>query len=114
MKDPWTRFDTLQWLAVMLCVLAFVLLCQYCDAEDHAPTPCLVVVHASTLGKRLVWTAVVGVPIAPGANYDYVDSNLVPDVKMKYSGKELAKVHKTGVHVVVIEKHEHMTCAEVK
>lgn len=34
MRDPWTRFDTIQWLAFALCVLAFVLLCQYGDAEN--------------------------------------------------------------------------------
>lgn len=34
MRDIWTTFDTLQWLAVILCIVAFVLLCHYCDAEN--------------------------------------------------------------------------------
>jgi hypothetical protein len=88
-------------------------------AEEPAPTatgtagspaPCLVVSHASTVGKRLMWAALTGVPIAPGANYDYVDSTL-HNVKMKYNGKELQKLQSSGVYVHVIEKHQEVTCA---
>lgn len=39
MKDQWTTFDSLQWLAVVLCILAFVLACQYCDAETLPDAP---------------------------------------------------------------------------
>lgn len=39
MRDPWTTFDSLQWLAVVLCILAFVLLCHYCDAETLPDAP---------------------------------------------------------------------------
>lgn len=113
MKNSWTQFDTLQWCAVVLCIVAFVLLCQFCEAEDQTSPPCLVVVHASTLGKRLVWTALTGVPVAPGANFDYVDSNL-PAIKMKYNGKDLQRLHKAGVHIVVLEKNQHETCATLQ
>lgn len=93
-------------IARNLCVIAFVLLC-HCDAEQ--PAPCLVVAHASTVGKRLVWTALIGVPIAPGANYDYVDSTLTK-VKMKYRGKELQKLREQGVRILVEQKGQHVTC----
>ena len=59
-----------------------------------------------------VWLALTGIPIAPGANYDYVDSTLT-DVKMKYKGKELQKLQANGVHVFAIEKNQHKTCANV-
>lgn len=38
MKDHWTTFDSLQWLAVVLCILAFVLLC-HCEAETLPDAP---------------------------------------------------------------------------
>lgn len=39
MKDSWTKFDSLQWLAVALCIVAFVLLCQFCGAENLPDAP---------------------------------------------------------------------------
>jgi hypothetical protein len=61
------------------------------------------------VGKRLVWFALTGIPIAPGANYDYVDATIL-GVKMKYKGKELQKLQQTGVHVYVLEKGQRETC----
>jgi len=49
-----------------------------------------------------MWTALIGVPIAPGAKYDYVESfGLVS--KMSYNGKELQKLQGDGVKVVVLQ-----------
>src|SRR5579859_4196117 len=50
---------------------------------------CLIVKHKGTVGRRLMWTALIGVPIAPGAKYDYVDNINVQGTKLAYSGKEL-------------------------
>ena len=68
--------------------------------------------HASTVGKRLLWTALTGISIAPSANYDYVDSTLT-GAKMKYNGKELQKLQASGVHVLVIQKHQEVTCSNL-
>jgi hypothetical protein len=64
---------------------------------------CLIVKHKGTVGRRLVWTALIGVPIAPGASYDYVDSNGMSSTKMAYKGKELQKMQGTGVKVIVLQ-----------
>jgi hypothetical protein len=45
------------------------------------------------------------VPIAPGANYDLVDSVDYKPEKIAYKGKELQAVEKQGVHVIVLEKN---------
>lgn len=58
-------------------------------------------------------TALTGIPVAPGANFDYVDSTL-HGAKMKYSKKELQQLSVEGVHVRVIEKHQQdVTCANL-
>lgn len=60
--------------------------------------------HKGTVGRRLLWTALIGVPIAPGAKYDYVDSVRFPSSKMSYHGKELEDIQASGTHVVVLDK----------
>ncbi len=35
---------------------------------------CLIVKHKGTVGRRLLFTALIGVPIAPGTKYDHVDA----------------------------------------
>jgi hypothetical protein len=65
---------------------------------------CLIVKHKGTLGRRLMWTALIGVPIAPGAKYDYVDSIRFANAKMSYGGNELREIESSGTHVVVIDK----------
>ena len=72
-------------------------------SEAISPKPCLIVKHKGTVGRRLLWTALIGVPIAPGSKYDYVDSVNYTSKKMSYKGKELEKLQTTGVHVVVLD-----------
>jgi hypothetical protein len=67
-----------------------------------APAPCLIVKHKGTVGRRLLFTALIGVPIAPGAKYDYVDNINVPGTKLAYNGKELQALQAKGVHVIVL------------
>lgn len=67
-----------------------------------ATSPCLIVKHKGTLGRRLMFTALIGLPIAPGAKFDYVDSrNFAP--KMAYKGKELEALQARGVRIIVLE-----------
>ena len=66
---------------------------------------CLIVKHKGTVGRRLIYTALIGVPIAPGANYDLVDSVDYKPERVAYKGKELQAVEKQGVHVIVLEKN---------
>jgi hypothetical protein len=73
------------------------------DAKPAATKPCLIVKHKGTVGKRLLWTALIGVPIAPGASFDYVDSFGVAGTKMQYKGKELQKLQADGVKVVTLQ-----------
>ncbi len=65
---------------------------------------CLIVKHKGTVGRRLIFTALIGVPIAPGAKYDLVDSVGYKAEKVAYKGKELQALQKQGVHVIVLEK----------
>lgn len=65
---------------------------------------CLIVKHKGTVGRRLIWTALIGVPIAPGANYDYVESTNLPNSKMSYKGKQLEEIQSAGTHVIVLDK----------
>lgn len=39
MKNEWKMWDTIQWCAALLCIVAFVLLCQWCDAENLPDAP---------------------------------------------------------------------------
>jgi hypothetical protein len=66
--------------------------------------PCLIVKHKGTVGRRLMWTALIGVPIAPGASFDYVDSVNYPPSKMSFGGKELKRIQESGTHVIVLDK----------
>jgi hypothetical protein len=65
---------------------------------------CLIVKHKGTIGRRLMWTALIGVPIAPGAKFDYVDSIGFSNSKMSYSGKALRDIEASGTHVVVLDR----------
>lgn len=65
---------------------------------------CLIVKHKGTVGRRLIYFALIGVPIAPGANYDYVDSTNFPSPKMSYKGKQLERIQSSGTHVIVLDK----------
>ena len=73
-------------------------------AETAASSPgCLIVKHKGTLGRRLLFTALIGVPIAPGAKYDLVEAIRVSAAKMNYKGKELETLQTAGVRVIVLE-----------
>jgi hypothetical protein len=78
--------------------------CAKAAPEDVAPAAksCLIVKHKGTVGRRLMWTALIGVPIAPGSKYDYVDSIDLPSSKLTYHGDELEKMQQDGIHVVVL------------
>jgi len=66
--------------------------------------PCLIVKHKGTVGRRLMWFALIAIPIAPGSKYDYVDSIDYQTKKMKFGAKDLQKVQDSGVHVVILNK----------
>ncbi len=68
------------------------------------PSPCLIVKHKGTIGRRLIFTALIGVPIAPGAKYDLVSAVNYRAQKMAYTGKGLEKLQAAGVRVTVLEK----------
>lgn len=75
-------------------------------SEPAANTkPCLIVKHKGTVGRRLLWTALIGVPIAPGAKYDHIDAMNFQKGKPTYKGKELQGFQAEGVHVIVLEKN---------
>lgn len=66
---------------------------------------CLIVKHKGTVGRRLLWTALIGVPIAPGAKYDHVDAINFQKAKPTYKGKELQAFQAEGVRVMILEKN---------
>jgi hypothetical protein len=66
---------------------------------------CLIVKHKGTVGRRLLWTALIGVPIAPGAKYDHVDAINFQKAKPAYKGKELQAFQAEGVRVMILEKN---------
>lgn len=72
---------------------------------------CLLVKHKGTTGRRLAWFFLIGVPIAPGSKYDYVDSIDYTTTKMAYGGKDLLSVQASGVHVIVL--NERFTAADL-
>ena len=66
---------------------------------------CLIVKHKGTVGRRLLWTALIGVPIAPGAKYDHVDAINFQNAKPAYKGKDLQGFQAQGVRVMILEKN---------
>jgi hypothetical protein len=65
----------------------------------------LIVKHKGTVGRRLLWTALIGVPIAPGAKYGHVDAMNFQEAKPAYKGKDLQKFQGEGVRVLILEKN---------
>jgi hypothetical protein len=98
----------LLWLILvpLALVLVLVLFGGLAHGEEK-PTaqPCLIVKHKGTVGRRLIYFALIGVPIAPGANYDYVDSANLSNSKMSYKGKQLEQIQASGTHVIVLDKY---------
>ncbi len=72
-------------------------------ATTKLSSGCLIVKHKGTLGRRLLFTALIGLPIAPGAKYDLVDAVGEFSTKMSYRGKELELLQSAGVRVIVLE-----------
>ena|ERR1017187_2282551 len=70
----------------------------------QAQSGCLIVKHKGTVGRRLIWTALTGVPIAPGTKYDLVDSISYQPQRVAYTDKELREVEKQ-TRVIVLEKN---------
>ncbi len=66
---------------------------------------CLIVKHKGTVGRRLLFTALIGVPIAPGAKYDHVDAINFQNAKPAYKGKDLQAFQAQGVRVMILEKN---------
>jgi hypothetical protein len=66
--------------------------------------PCLIVKHKGTVGRRLIFTALIGVPIAPGTKYDLVDTVNYNSEKIAFKGKEIQELQAKGVHVTILEK----------
>lgn len=94
---------------ILLAVIALLFLSVPVKAQSpvasasKADAGCLIVKHKGTLGRRLLFTALIGLPIAPGAKYDLVEAVRVPAAKMAYKGKELEFLQTAGVRVIVLE-----------
>lgn len=94
-----------------LALLASSIPAQSQEQKQATPEPegaaksCLVVKHKGTVGRRLLWTALIGVPIAPGAKYDHVDAINFQQAKPAYKGKELQQFQAQGVRVMILEKN---------
>lgn len=65
---------------------------------------CLLVKHKGVVGRRLAWFFLIGVPIAPGAKFDYVDAIDFQQFKTSYTSKDLQKLQTQGVHVIVLNE----------
>lgn len=78
---------------------------SYADFGNNSrKSGCIIVKHKGTVGRRLMFTALMGVPIAPGSKYDLVDSMGYHVEKPALKGKELEKLQAQGVRVIVLEK----------
>ncbi len=44
----------------------------------------------------------IGIPIAPGSKYDYVDSVRYQTAKLKYGGGDLQAIQDSGVHIIIL------------
>jgi hypothetical protein len=68
-----------------------------------APTGCLIVKHKGTIGRRLIFTALILMPIAPGAKYEMVDGIGYKGAKVAFTARELEMVQATGMHVIILQ-----------
>jgi hypothetical protein len=97
------------WFTLAACLLCIAAESQ--EAKQAASEPvgsaksCLIVKHKGTVGRRLLWTALIGVPIAPGAKYDHVDAINFQNAKPAYKGKDLQGFQAQGVRVMILEKN---------
>jgi hypothetical protein len=81
------------------------------ELHPRTANSCLLVKHKGTTGRRLAWFFLIGVPIAPGSKYDYIDSIDYTTSKMAYGGKDLLSIQASGVHVIVL--NEKFTAADL-
>jgi hypothetical protein len=93
---------TMRILAVVLLSVCTTLCAQNATTNMSAQG-CLIVKHKGTLGRRLMFTALVGIPIAPGSKYDLVDAINVRISGVAFKGKELERIQADGVRVVILE-----------
>lgn len=92
--------------AFVLCIAAESREAKQAPAEPAGNAKsCLIVKHKGTVGRRLLWTALIGVPIAPGAKYDHVDAINFQNAKPAYKGKDLQGFQAQGVRVMILEKN---------
>lgn len=95
---------------ILLLLLIGLMLAYPPRAPAQEAQPCMIVKHKGTVGRRLIFTALIGVPIAPGAKYDLVDAvNLKPGLssvhyKVAFKGKELQEMKAQGTRIIVLEK----------
>lgn len=90
-------------LILMATFLGGSALGQAGSAATSGASSCLIVKHKGTVGRRLMFTALIGVPIAPGSKYDLVDSENLQNAKATYNGKDLEKIQAGGTRVIVLE-----------
>lgn len=99
----------LLWLSLALLVLSIPAESQEQKPATSEPVSnaksCLIVKHKGTVGRRLLFTALIGVPIAPGTKYDHVDAINFQRAKPAYKGKELQGFQAEGVRVMILEKN---------
>ena len=99
----------LLWLSLALLVLSIPAESQEQKPATSEPASnaksCLIVKHKGTVGRRLLFTALIGVPIAPGTKYDHVDAINFERAKPAYKGKELQGFQAEGVRVMILEKN---------
>src|SRR6266849_1409447 len=109
-RDPGGRkMKHLPWFT--LALLASSIAAQSQEQKPVTAEPagsarsCLIVKHKGTVGRRLLFTALIGVPIAPGAKYDHVDAINFQNAKPAYKGKDLQAFQAQGVRVMILEKN---------
>jgi hypothetical protein len=93
----------------LMCVVLFVLTSIVSEA---ATDQCLIVRSAE--GHRFRNSMIAGALTGgigfaagaafSGAKYEYADSFNLPSSKTKYTGKDLEKLQKDGVHIIVVNK----------
>src|SRR5260370_8547016 len=97
----------LLWFTLALLVASI-------EAQSQEQTPvtaepassaksCRIVKHKGTVGRRLLFTALLGVPIAPGTKYDHADAINFLKSKPAYKGKELQGFQAEGVRLMILE-----------
>lgn len=90
------------------CLISTLTLSACAALAQDVPAPatsnsCLIVKHKGTIGRRLMFTALIGVPIAPGSKYDLVDTVNYQNAKATYKGKDLNAIQASGTRIIILE-----------